>query len=247
MKESLRSNLGCRILIGLALVGGSLCCQSACRAVVGSRGAPCPDFDPEPTPIPKPDTTFIASPSFGERDVLPGVVDSVVMHTTEVSLQGTIDIFEDRGNSVSSHFVIAPNGDIYEMVDTRDSAWHATYYNSRSIGIEMVGFANSPSTWNEQNLASLVDLLSWIVTAYPDIPLVKPTGNAYDYPNDRYNEPGIVAHSQVQPWNKTDPGIYFPWDDVLGDVAERVSAVPEPTVAPLFAIAVASLSVRRRW
>lgn len=220
--------------------------SAACVAAPGGRDVVCPDFDPQPTAVPKPETIFSASPNFNQRDVIPGKVDSVVMHTTEVSLGGTLNIFKDRASSVSAHFVIAPGGDIYEMVDTRDRAWHATYYNSRSIGIEMVGFAGLSSTWNEDNLDSLGALLAWIVTAYPDIPLERPVGNAYDFPNDQYNEPGIVAHSQVQPWNRSDPGRFFPWDDVLDDVASRIAAVPEPSSLLLLTMGIATLAVRRR-
>ncbi|MEM8947203.1 MAG: N-acetylmuramoyl-L-alanine amidase [Planctomycetota bacterium] len=235
-----------RYQLSCALLGVISLMPSCCLAGVGSRSGFCPDFNPQPTPIAKPAKINIASPSFGQRDFSPGVVDSVVMHTTEVSLRGTIEIFQNRANSVSSHFVISPGGDIYEMVDPRDQAWHATYYNSRSIGIEMVGFAGMASTWNEKNLAALTELLSWIVTAYPEIPIVRPEGNAYDFPNDRYDAPGIVAHSQVQPWNKSDPGRFFPWEDVLADVASRVAAVPEPSSLCLMLGMIGALLSRRQ-
>ena len=186
--------------------------------------------------ISKPPTTFIASPNYGNRNGTP--IDSVVIHTTEVSLQGTIDIFTNPANQVSAHFVVAPNGDIYQMVDTAKRAWHATYFNSRSVGIEMVGYAHQASTWNDNNLASLVDLLSWILDANPLIPLTHPSGDAYDYPGDRYNTPGLVAHGQVQPWNRTDPGPYFPWNDVLAAVDARLNATPEPATLLLAAIGV---------
>ncbi len=234
---ALMNRIGCRPLplptaftiVALLLVG-----SVAADAEGNTRAGPCPVITPGPTTIPKPEMTYIASPNVGQRDTRVAV-DSVVMHTTEVNLQGTLDIFLDRSRSVSSHYVIAENGDIYEMVAPEDMAWHATYYNSRSIGIEMVGFAARRSTWNDDNLGALVDLLSWIYQAYPDIPLVQPTGDAYDTTNNRYDEPGLVAHSQVQPWNKSDPGIYFPWDDVINEVQARLdaAAVPEPSSAAL--------------
>lgn len=180
------------------------------------------------TQVPAPDVEWIASPNFGNRGSTH--VDSIVIHTTEVSFQGTLDIFLDPTREVSAHFVIAPNGHIVQMVDTIGRAWHATYYNSRSIGIEMVGYASSRSTWNDDNLSSLMHLLAWLVTAY-DIPLVHPTGNAYDFPNDQYSAPGLVAHAQVQPWNRSDPGPYFPWTNVLAGTQARIDAVPEPASA----------------
>lgn len=202
----------------------------------GRRGY-CADYEPQPTRLPRPETTWLASPNFNFRNAL-DEIDSIVIHTTEVSLTGTLDIFLDRNQAVSAHFVIAPNGDIYEMVDTRNRAWHATYYNDRSVGIEIVGYASQASTWNANNLESLTELLAWLVEAYPHIPLTRPPGNAYNYPNNSLNAPGLVAHGQVQPWNRSDPGPYFPWNQVLTDVAAKLAAtVPEPGSMALMLIA----------
>ncbi|WP_197530984.1 N-acetylmuramoyl-L-alanine amidase [Bythopirellula polymerisocia] len=198
--------------------------QSSTSAQCG-RGA-CISFEPGPTTIAKPPTTWIPSPNFGTRDSSP-VVDSVVIHTTEVDLAGPLNIFQTASSQVSAHFVIAPNGTIYEMVEPSKRAWHATYYNSRSIGIEMVGFAGFRSTWNERNLSSLENLLAWILQAYPQIPLIHPVGDAYDFPSNQLNVAGIVAHAQVQPWNRSDPGQYFPWNQTLDAVGKQL-AVPEP-------------------
>ena len=58
---------------------------------------------------------------------------------------------------------------------------------------------------------------------------VHPTGDAYDYTDSLYKKTGLVAHGQVQPWNRTDPGVYFPWSDVINAVSQRLASVPEPT------------------
>ena len=84
------------------------------------------------------------------------------------------------------------DGSITQLVDLANRAWHATYYNSRSIGIEIVGFAGQASTWNAQNLAAVQNLVAWLAWKY-DVPVVHPAGNAYDYPNDQLNVSGIVA------------------------------------------------------
>ena len=203
-------------------------------ASVPSKAAPI--YTPQPTQLPKPETTWIASPNFNSRNNV-AEIDSIVIHTTEVNLSGTIDIFLNPVREVSAHFVVAPNGDIYQMVETQKRAWHATYYNHRSIGIEVVGYANQASTWNTNNVNALTDLLAWLVQAYPEIPLTHPSGNAYDYPNDSFNATGLVAHGQIQPWNRTDPGPYFPWNQVLTDVAAKLAAVPEPASMALLFIA----------
>jgi N-acetylmuramoyl-L-alanine amidase len=195
--------------------------------------------------VPSPDVQFINSPNQSSRSL--GVdLDSIVIHTTEVDYQGTLNFFLNPASQVSAHFVIAPDGQIVQMVDTARKAWHATYYNSRSIGIEMVGYAGNPSTWNENNLGALSDLLAWLVTAY-DVSLTHPSGNAYDFSNDRYNRTGLVAHGQVQPWNRTDPGSFFPWESILVDVQQKISAAPEPSTAVIiFTVCGVLLGCRKR-
>lgn len=198
---------------------------------------------PGPTTYPKPAVAWVASPNYNSRTV--SAVDSVVIHTTEETLQDTFDIFLNPARQVSAHYVIASNGDIYEMVAPSNRAWHATYYNHRSIGIEMVGYSSQSSTWNQNNLSALADLLAWLVQAYPAIPLTHPGGNAYDYPNDSFNAAGIVAHGQIQPWDRTDPGPYFPWDNVLTAVESRLASVPEPT--SVLMVLLGGVVVCSRW
>jgi N-acetyl-anhydromuramyl-L-alanine amidase AmpD len=198
---------------------------------------------PGATHLPSPNIQWNSSPNYNSRGSTD--VDSIVIHTTESSLSSTINTFKNTSSQVSAHFVIAPNGDIIQMVDTANRAWHATYYNSRSVGIEMVGYAGQQSTWNDNNVGALMDLLAWLVTAY-DVPLTHPSGNAYDYPNDQYNVSGLVEHGQVQPWNRTDPGPYFPWRNVLAGTAARINAVPEPSAAAMALLATAALLTCRR-
>jgi N-acetyl-anhydromuramyl-L-alanine amidase AmpD len=229
-----------RLRIALPL---AFCCSLA--AAAGAEPIRARRLPSSATHLPSPDVQWIASPNVGSRNG-PQPIDSIVIHTTETTFSHTLEIFQDTTSQVSAHFVIAPSGHIVQMVDTANRAWHATYYNSRSIGIEMVGYANQPSTWNDHNLKSLVELLAWLVTAY-DIPLVHPTGNAYDFPNDEFNQPGLVAHGQVQPWNRTDPGPYFPWSQVLSATQARIIAVPEPSAVALAALVLATLFTNRRW
>jgi N-acetyl-anhydromuramyl-L-alanine amidase AmpD len=196
-------------------------------------------------PVDLPIKQFVGTENYSSRNA--GVdVDSVVVHTTEGSLAGTLAWLADPVSQVSAHFVIAPNGDLYQMVNSRNKAWHASYYNSRSIGIEMVGYANQPSTWNHANLATLAQVIAWSAVEF-DIPVENPAGNAYSYWSNRFNAPGIVAHSQVQPWDKGDPGPYFPWNRVLADTNSVIAAaVPEPTTGLLAAAGLGLLASGRR-
>ena len=133
---------------------------------------------------------------------------------------------------MSAHYVISPSGEITQMVALNDKAIHATYYNSRSIGIEMAGFADDEGTWQQPdnfNLVALQKLVAYLVIKY-NIQVTHPSGDANDYPpNYRFPETNIVAHSQIQPVGpyygganlykaKSDPGPYFLWAPFIADV-----------------------------
>src|SRR5688572_5212012 len=173
----------------------------------------------------EPTATWIASPNFNSRG---GVdVDSIVIHTTEGSYQSAVNTFLSTTAQVSAHYIVDTNGALTQMVDLNNRAWHATYYNSRSIGIENVGFAGQASTWNSQNIPALEKLVAYLAWKF-NVPVVHPAGNAYDYPNDQFNAPGIVAHGQVQPWNRTDPGPYFPWSSFITNVQKIIDDASQP-------------------
>ena len=174
----------------------------------------------------QPSGAEVPSPTYSSR-YFGTSIDSIVMHTTEGSTSSALNWLQNPISQVSAHFVISPGGTIYQMVNVSEKAWHATYYNSRSIGIEMVGFANQQSTWNPNNLSALTDLLTWLIDTY-DVPLEHPEGDAYDYANNIFNAPGIVYHSQVQPWNKGDPGPYFPLGRIMATLDTRLN--PDPLV-----------------
>ncbi len=159
-------------------------------------------------------------------------VDSVVIHTGETDCFSCLVRYLHNpgdGRYVSAHYVADWSGEIVQQVYLRNVAWHATYYNGRSIGIENTGHA-SHDEWTRDQYHALAHLGAWLATQY-DVPLDHPTGDAYDYPNDRFNAPGFVAHSQIQPWNRSDPGANFDWNYFMDLViayywAHEVGGVP---------------------
>lgn len=161
------------------------------------------------------------------------VVDTIVIHTGEGSYWGVISWFQNPSASASSQYVIARNGEITQMVADNDMSWHATYYNSHSIGIETEGFAGDPNQWTPELLDSLADLCAWLCEAY-DITPTHPAGNA-NTNGGYYNGIGLVAHAQVQTSGsaaaqqygvRTDPGVYFPWDAFVQMVQSRLNGAP---------------------
>jgi N-acetyl-anhydromuramyl-L-alanine amidase AmpD len=68
--------------------------------------------------------------------MLQKVVDQFVIHFDAAGTSRTcFEVLERRGLSV--HFLLDLDGTIYQTLDLKESAWHATIANSRSIGIEI--------------------------------------------------------------------------------------------------------------
>ena len=108
-------------------------------------------------------------------------------------------------SKVSAHYVVFENGRIVQCVPEGFRAWHAgvaswageTDINSCSIGIEIVnpghefGYPDYPL----RQIAAVISLCKSIITRRGPIS------------PDR-----ILAHSDVAPARKQDPGEKFPWD-----------------------------------
>ncbi|MDE1467075.1 N-acetylmuramoyl-L-alanine amidase [Aurantiacibacter sp. D1-12] len=154
------------------------------------------------------------SPNCNERK-LP--ISMVVLHYTEMKpVETAIARMCDPEAEVSAHYCITEEGEVIRLVPEEKRAWHAgaSYWrghkdvNSASIGIELdhPGHALGYREFAEAQIDALVPLLHRIVQAY-DIP--------------RTN---VVAHSDVAPARKIDPGELFPWDRL----AEYKLCLPRP-------------------
>ncbi|MDO5621311.1 MAG: N-acetylmuramoyl-L-alanine amidase [Paracoccus sp. (in: a-proteobacteria)] len=140
-----------------------------------------------------------ASPNHGpRRDGLRPAL--VVIHTTcMASCADSRARLCDPAAEVSAHYLIDLDGRIEQLVDERQRAWHAGAgawqglddINSRSIGIELQNTGDQP--FPEPQMAALESLLHGIMA--------------------RWNIPpqGVIAHSDMAPGRKTDPGPRFDW------------------------------------
>jgi N-acetylmuramoyl-L-alanine amidase len=144
------------------------------------------------------------SPNWNER-ALP--VSMAVLHYTEMeSCEASLARLCDPEAQVSAHYLISEEGEIIRLVDESKRAWHAgaSYWrglrdvNSASVGIELQhpGHELGYREFDERQIEALVPLLHRIVKTH-NIP--------------RAN---VVAHSDVAPARKTDPGELFPWDQL---------------------------------
>ena len=144
-----------------------------------------------------------SSPNYGPRrdGLKPKLV--VLHHTAMTSAEGALARLCDPAAEVSSHYLIAEDGLVWRLVPEEARAWHAGAgswdggddINSRSIGIELAnagpldGFPPFP----EPQMAALEGLLDAICARW-GIP-----------------RSGVVAHSDIAPGRKADPGPKFDW------------------------------------
>ena len=152
------------------------------------------------------DNTTYRSPDYrsGQRT---SSIDMIVLHSTETnSLDETARCFmTEKERTVSVHYVVDRDGKIYQFVPESRSAYHAgkakwrlltgeevTNINSRSIGIEFQ--RGSGQTFTPEQIRAGLELTQSI--------------------KNRYNiDPSnIVAHSDIAPSRKSDPGNDFPWE-----------------------------------
>jgi len=145
----------------------------------------------------------LASPNQDDRPAdVP--IDTLILHYTGMQTAGeAIARLRDPAARVSSHYVVDEDGAVLRLVPEERRAWHAgvsywrghTELNDRSIGIEIV---NPGHEWGYRDfpvlqLAALCDLCLVILSRHPI-----PARN-------------VVAHSDVAPDRKEDPGERFDW------------------------------------
>jgi len=146
------------------------------------------------------------SPNFNERKF---PVDMLVLHYTGMaSGAAALERMCDPKAEVSAHYMVWEGGLISQLVSEDKRAWHAGVsawqgdddLNSRSIGIEIVNGGHD------------VPLPDGTLPPYPDaqiaavITLCQGILSRHAIPSSR-----IVAHSDIAPARKSDPGEHFPW------------------------------------
>lgn len=125
-------------------------------------------------------------------------------------------------SSVSSHYLVHEDGRIVQLVSETRRAWHAglsswrgvTDLNSRSIGIEIVNLGH------EAGLPPFPDAQVRAVTD-----LCKAAMARHSISPER-----VLAHSDIAPGRKVDPGEKFPWEVLARDGVGLW--VPEAPVSP---------------
>ena len=143
-----------------------------------------------------------SSPNHGARR--DGPVDILLLHYTGMpDADAALAWLRDRESEVSAHYFVFEDGRVASLVPEDRRAWHAgrsrwgssADVNSRSIGIEIAnaGHPGGLPDYPDRQIEALVALCRELVGRHP-------------IPRHR-----VLAHSDVAPGRKCDPGEKFPW------------------------------------
>ena len=165
----------------------------------------------------------------------------IVNHITEGAVAGAVSWLCNPESKASAHFVVARNGDIYQLVDIRNGAWcngtaiynKGKYYYKNStnsivkgkavnanlftVSIEHEGYFNKgKGTLTEEQYQSTLWLHRHIINEVKN-------KYGHDIVVDREH---IVGHYEVAPREKPNcPGPLFPWDRLINDLQKGGGAM----------------------
>ena len=167
-------------------------------------------------------------PSPNQDDRPAGVpVDTLILHYTDMeSGEAAIARLRDPLAKVSSHYVVEEDGRVFRLVPEARRAFHAgvshwrghDLLNGRSIGIEVVnpGHSCGYRPFPALQMAVVADLCLEILSRHPI-----PARN-------------VVAHSDVAPDRKRDPGELFDWQGLASvGVGLWPEGVPGDDLSPV--------------
>ena len=162
---------------------------------------------------------ILNSPNFGDR-VPDAFIKYIVLHYTGMPDSAVaLKRLCDTESNVSCHYFITETGQIIQLVGEQYRAWHAgqsywhglTDLNSYSVGIEIAnpGHEFGYVPFADAQIEAAIKLCSDICSRQN----ITPTG--------------ILAHSDIAPERKLDPGELFPWNKLF---AAGVGLWVEPEV-----------------
>lgn len=174
----------------------------------------------------KPDTPLVdrlyPSPNVEPRRITGPPTMLILHYTGLIDIDKAIDWLSRPESKVSCHYVITAEGEIVQMVAERERAWHAglsswlgeTDVNSASIGIEI----DNPG--HEHGLP-----------AFPPRQMQAVAALSRDIIRRNAIRPErVLAHSDVAPQRKIDPGERFDWAWLAGEGVGHWVA-PPPVVS----------------
>ncbi|MFI1091304.1 N-acetylmuramoyl-L-alanine amidase [Streptomyces sp. NPDC020917] len=133
----------------------------------------------------------------------------IVIHDMEGTFEGSIQEFQNSTAYASAHYLVADDGRVTQMVQTKDEAWHAANktVNMHSVGVEHEGYAMKAGSWYaEPEYDSSAALVKFLAAKF-GIPLDRQHIIGHD------EVPGpLDANVSGQHW---DPGPYWDWNHYM--------------------------------
>ena len=147
---------------------------------------------------------ILHSPNYSNRKRLKKSIKFIILHYTGMQSERTcVKKLIDKKSKVSTHYLISRIGSITRMVSDQNTAWHAgkskwknfINLNDQSIGIELVnrGHQFGYENFSKKQISKLILLCKSLIKKY------------------NIKNSNILAHSDIAPLRKEDPGEKFPW------------------------------------
>ena len=144
------------------------------------------------------------SPNYQEKVRSGKSITMIIIHYTGMqSERESLKRLTSMSSKVSAHYLIGRSGRIFNLVDVKYVAWHAgksmwkknENLNKNSIGIELVnkGHKFGYQKFTKIQIKNLISLCKKLKKKY------------------KIKNNFILAHSDIAPIRKIDPGEKFPW------------------------------------
>lgn len=168
---------------------------------------------------------WMPSPNFSKREK---EIKYIILHGTWMeSTKEALDRLCDASAEVSCHYLIDEEGKLFQLVKDSEVAWHAglsawgedVSLNQYSLGIELSHSGDFEKPYTKKQYDSLVELLKILNAIH------------------RISPSKVLAHSDIAPDRKNDPGPMFEWQRLYeAGVAEPLCIGHEPTADDLKAM-----------
>ena len=141
-------------------------------------------------------------------------VSAITIHTIQGTYSGAISWSQNCNSSVSYHYVIrSSDGQVTQMVDEANKAWHVGSENPYTIGYEHEGYVDNPAWYTEAMYNSSADLSRDVINSGYGIPGLR---TYYGASSASIQVLGgctkIKGHQHYPNQTHTDPGINWNWE-----------------------------------
>lgn len=146
-------------------------------------------------------------------------VRQIVIHDVEGTLAGAKAVFKDPERWASAHYIVDATGNVTQMVETKNEAFHAgnKTVNMHSIGVEHEGYAiKGGSNWyKESQYDTTAELVKYLADKYK-VPLTREHIIGHD------EVPGVA--DPLAAGVHWDPGPFWDWNRFMTMIGAPIGA-----------------------